>query len=582
MKIFFKASSLLILVSSVMQISCNDSFLDKKPLDEVLSERYFENPSDLEIYMNQFYTADNLPKYENHGNDYDSDDMVGATVNLRLQGTRTVPSVGTIDFKQVRSLNYFLANYKRIEGRHDFKSYQQYVGEAYYFKAIVYFNLLKSYGDIQWLDKDLTTSSPELYEPRTPRAIVADRIIGCLDTAAMYLTPDRTNGYSRINKWIALLMKSRVALYEGTWQKYHKYTAGDESFGVANADWRKYLQQAVAASKLVMESGIYSVYSTGNTAEDYKNLFNRRDYAANSEVLFWRRYDNDLSRGNSAFTNDRNFRMSQPLGKSLSKQMVDSYLCTDGKAIDGNPLFQGYSDIAHEFTNRDPRLRQTVATRDQVWKIAKDGTTQNWSEIYNTLNTKTDLNAPTGYVIQKGYDPQVIYHVQQYEETPSILFRYAEVLLNYVEAKAVLEILDQADINLTVNLLRDRVGMPHLDIHNIATDSKWDFPTLSPVINEIRRERRVELVGEGFRWDDIARWAAAGELIEGKRPKGFLASQITKNPFPVDAAGFLDPFQNVLSKGYEFKNDRDYLNPIPENQLRLNKKLKQNPGWGPE
>ena len=577
MKNIIKISSLL-LACSLIQVSCNDSFLDRKPLDEVPSEMYFEKPLDLEIYMNQFYTANNFPKYQNHGNDYDSDNMVGATVDLRLQGTRVVPAVGNIDFSQIRALNYFLVNHKRIEGKYDFKTYQQYVGEAYYFKAVSYFNLLKAYGDIQWLDKDLGTSSPELYNPRTPRALVADRIIGCLDTAAMYLTAERTNGYSRVNKWIALLMKSRVALYEGTWQKYHK----NDKFAALNADPDKYLQQAVAASELVMGAGIYSVYKTGNPAEDYKNLFNRRDYTTNNEVLYWRKYDNQLSRGDGSFTNDRNFRMSQPLGKSLTKQMVDSYLCTDGKSITGNPLFQGYTDIAQEFTDRDPRLNQTVATRDQIWKIAANGTTQKWSEIYNTLNKNADLNAPTGYVIQKGYDPQLIYHVQQYEETPSILFRYAEVLLNYAEAKAELGVLSQTDINRTINLLRDRVGMPHLDIGNIAMDSKWDYPLLSPAINEIRRERRVELVGEGFRWDDIARWAAADELIMGKRPKGFLASQITQNPFPVDNAGFLDPFKNALPQGYGFVSGRDYLNPIPENQLRLNKNLKQNPGWSPE
>ncbi len=577
MKNIIKISGLL-LACSLIQVSCNDSFLDRKPLDEVPSEMYFEKPLDLEIYMNQFYTASNFPKYQNHGNDYDSDDMVGATVDLRLQGTRVVPAVGNIDFSQIRALNYFLVNHKRIEGKYDFKTYQQYVGEAYYFKAVSYFNLLKAYGDIQWLDKDLGTSSPELYNPRTPRAIVADRIIGCLDTAAMYLTAERTNGYSRVNKWIALLMKSRVALYEGTWQKYHK----DDKFSALNADPNKYLQQAVAASELVMGSGIYTVYKTGNPTEDYKNLFNRRDYTTNNEVLFWRKYDNQLSRGDGSFTNDRNFRMSQPSGKSLTKQMVDSYLCTDGKAITGNPIFQGYTNIAQEFTDRDPRLNQTVATRDQIWKIAANGTTQKWSEIYNTLNKNADLNAPTGYVIQKGYDPQVIYHVQQYEETPSILFRYAEVLLNYAEAKAELGVLNQIDINRTINLLRDRVAMPHLDIDNIAMDSKWDFPLLSPAINEIRRERRVELVGEGFRWDDIARWAAADELIIGRRPKGFLASQITQNPFPVDNAGFLDPFKNALPQGYGFVSGRDYLNAIPENQLRLNKSLKQNPGWGPE
>lgn len=556
--------------------ACNDDFLDRPPLDQVASEMFFEKPEHLETYMNQFYNATFFPKYANHGNDYDSDDLVGPTVNTRLEGTRSVVTTGSIGFGNVRSINYFMTHYKKIEEFYDFDSYKQYVGEAYYFKAVTYFNLLKSYGDIQWLDEDLSTSSPELYNPRTPRDEVADRIIACLDTAAMYLPEDKTNGNERINKWIALLMQSRVALYEGTWQTYHNGT----EFGVENANPDKYFSKAVEAAEQIMESGLYDVYNTDSPQEDYKNLFIQRDYTGNSEVMFWRKYDNSLSRGDGSFTNDRNFRMSQPLGRSISKSVIDDYLCIDGQSISDNPLFKGYADIEQEMENRDPRFRQTVASPDQVWKIHPDGKIEKWSSIFSRMNNSADLNAPTGYIIQKGYDPQVIYHVQQYEETPSILFRYAEVLLNYIEAKAELGNVTQEDIDKSIKLLRDRVGMPNIMIGSIATDPDWDFPNLSPLINEIRRERRIELLAEGFRWDDIARWAGAEELIVGKRPKGFKASQIDENPFHVDENGFMDPFQKALPDGYGFKLNRDYLNSIPESQIVLNKEnLTQNPGW---
>ncbi len=574
MKNFLKRSSILLLSCAAL-ISCNDDFLERLPLDEVAAEKYFTKPLDLEIYMNQFYNASYFPKYPNYGADFNSDNMVAAVPDIRLQGTRTVSPTGNMGYANVRSLNYFFKEYKKLEGTHSFDSYKQYVGEAYYFKAVTYFNLLKLYGDIPWVDNVYGTSSPELYSPRSPREFVADRIIGCLDSAAMYLSSDKTNGYSRINKWIALLMQSRVALYEGTWQKYHNGTV----FGVANANPNKYFEIAVKASEAVMNSGLYSVYNSGKPKSDYYDLFTKRDYTGNSEVLFWRRYDNDLSRGDADFTNDRNFRMAQPVGRSMAKEVVDQYLMIDGKPITGNSLFGGYSTITQEFQNRDPRLAQTIATPDQVWKIAADGKTQNWSVIYSSLNSRTDLEAPTGYIIQKGYDPHVIYHVQQYEETPSILFRYAEVLLNYIEAKAELGIATQADIDKTIKPLRDRVGMPNLVIGSIASDAKWEFPTLTPLLNEIRRERRIELVGEGFRWDDIARWAAADEVIVGKRPHGFLASQIKVNPFPVDQNGFLDPYQKAIPNGYGFKLGRDYLSPIPENELVLNDKLTQNPGW---
>ena len=563
-------------MSTAVFTSCNDDFLDRTPLDEVASEVYFTKPKDLETYVNQYYTNAFFPKYANHGSDFDSDDQFFAnSIDMRLQGTRTITSTGTIDFGTVRSINYFLNNYQRVAENNQFNTYKQYVGEAYYFKAVAYFTLLKNYGDIQWLDKDLGTSSPELYDSRTPRNLVVDRILSSLDSATLYMSEDKGTGAGRVNKWIALLMQSRIALYEGSWQKYHQGTA----FGTANADPNKYFTKAMDAAKKVMDSGKYSIYSTSNPSTDYRNLFTLRDYSGNSEVMFWRKYDNDLSRGDNGFINDRNLRMATPSNKTITKQFADSYLCTDGKPISSSNLFQGYNTIQQEVTNRDPRMKQTIATPDQVWKILANGTTQNWSEVYSKLNQNTDYYAPTGFIIQKGYDPNVLYHVQQFEETPSILFRYAEVLLNYIEAAAELGVVTQSDVDLTIKKLRDRVAMPNLVISNITTDSNWDFPTLSPLINEIRRERRIELMGEGFRWNDIARWAAADELIVGKRPKGFKGSQITSQLIPLDENGFLDPLRTSHPTGYEFKLNRDYLNSIPISEIVLNDKLTQNPGW---
>lgn len=578
MKITFKYISGLFVTASLL-VGCNDSFLDRIPLDEVTSEIYFKTPKDLETYVNQYYNESFFPRYANHGSDFDSDDQVnGREINIRLQGTRTLVNASNISFSNIRSINYFLTNYKKVEATNQLDSYKQYVGEAYFFKAVAYFNLLKNYGDIQWLDKDLGTSSPELYSSRTPRSIVADRIISSLDTAVMYLGDEKGNGYSRVNKWMALLIQSRVALFEGSWQKYHSGTA----FGVANADPNKYFKKAMDAAKAIMDSGKYSIYSTQNPAKDYQNLFSSLDYSSNSEVMFWRKFDNAISRGDNGFINDRNFRMVTPTNRSITKELVDSYLCTDGRPISSSTVFQGYTSLENEVLNRDPRLVQTVATPSEVWKILANQTTQNWSEVYSKLNQNADYTAPTGYIIHKGYNPDISRHVQQFEETPSILFRYAEVLLNYIEAAAELGVATQIDVDLTIKKLRDRVGMPNLVVNAIAIDSEWDFPTLSPLINEIRRERRVELVGEGFRWADIARWAAADELIVNKRPKGFKASYITapgSNPFPVDGNNFLDPFQTALPSGYGFKVDRDYLNAIPVTELVLNSNLTQNPGW---
>src|SRR5690606_21625921 len=192
----------------------------------------------------------------------------------------------------------------------------------------------------------------------------------------------------------------------------------------------------------------------------------------------------------------------------------------------------------------------------------------------------------TGYQLNKGlnWDP-VHSNLAQLDggTTGKILFRYAEALLNYAEAKAELGTLTQTDLDISINKLRDRVAMPHLVMGTIQTDPNWSFPNLSPVINEIRRERRVELVAEGFRWNDIARWAAADELIVGKRYLGAKFNNVDYPGFaPTDfklTDGYFDELKNQIPEGNGFVLDRDYLDPIATEELNLNPNLDPNPNW---
>ena len=557
--------------------ACEKDFLDRSPLDQVGSTDFFKSPADLETYVNQYYTRYNFPIFREHGGDYGTDNAITINVNRGLEGTYTLDDASWINFTDVRSINHFFDNYKKVEENAPFEDYQQYLGEAYFFRAMIYFKLLRSYGDIQWYTTELGTETPELYDPRTPRNIVADNIIAALDSAAMYLGEDKTDGASRINKWMALLIQSRVALYEGTWEKYHAGTP----FAPSNADPNKYLNKAVEATTAIMNSELYDIYSTGEPGSDYHELFILRDYSSTNEVMFWRKFDNILGKGEAAFRNQPNHQGEWPYDYTYTKELADAYLCTDGDPISVSPLFLGYDSLRVEIQNRDPRFYQTIASQDIPWFIYDDGSsTLFWGEtVYDWLNTSAQYNAPSGYVNRKGYNPLKVYHVPQYEETPGIVYRYGEVLLNFAEAKAELGTISQADIDLSIKKLRDRVGMPNMDLANITTDPDWDFPDLSPMINEIRRERRVELMAENLRMFDLYRWAAMDELIVGKRPKGFLASQIAVNPNPIDGDGFLDPYQLKLPDGYGFKLNRDYLNAIPKDQLLLNSQLTQNPGW---
>ncbi|MCK9412890.1 MAG: RagB/SusD family nutrient uptake outer membrane protein [Prolixibacteraceae bacterium] len=586
---YFKIIPLFIALMAIFS-ACQKDLLDKKPLDKITEASFFLTTNDLQTYVNQFYTDQifrlrRTPTYTAFfpwfGDDNNSDNSIDVSVlNPLLAGQRTISYQNNAGystygswgvFTTIRQVNYFFDNYKKC--KEPFNNYKQYVGEAHFFRAIMYYYLLQCYGDIPWITKALAPTSPELLNQRDKRNIVADNIIAQLDSAAMYLPATKDNGASRINKWLALLLQSEVALYEGTWEKYH---AGDP-FAVSNPQTAKYLNKAVEAASAVMNSGLYSIYTKGNPEIDFANCFRMRDYSANGEIIFWKQFNNTVGVNNSY--GGFNYLHERPYNKSLTKSLADAFLCKDGKPISVSPLFAGYNTLSVEAKDRDPRFHQTIGTPGDAWKIDANGTIHDYNELYAILNNGSEYNAGTGYVIAKQYDPQMIYHKTNYEDTPWIYARYAEVLLTYAEAKAELGTLTQEDIDKSIKKLRDRVGMPNLVISNITNDPKWDFPTLSPVINEIRRERRVELATEGFRWQDIARWAGADELIVGKKPIGFKASQITSTFFPVDANGFLDPFKSALTNGYEFKIGRDYLDPIPQSEIVLNPKLTQNPGW---
>lgn len=552
-------------------LSCKKAFLNRYPLDTITEPVFFKTPNDLKIYLNQFYDRSLFPIMDKGRGDLTTDIyIVEGSINQRLQGLRTVANGQALNYANVRSINYFFENYQKCEA--DFKDYKQYLGEAHFFRAMFYFTLLKGFGDVPWIDKVLNTTSPELYGERTPRNITADHIIEDLDQAALHLSEEKGNGHSRINKWIALMFQSRVALYEGTWEKYHNGTP----FGVASANPDKYFNKAIEAANKVMVSGLYDIYSTGKPNADYNDLFGLRDYSANKEVMFWTKMNPALG----IHSHSKLYRLETPEGYGLTKELADAYLCVDGKPISKSTLFKGYDNLTLEMEGRDPRFAQTIFGPEAPWYINPAGTVRKWQEAYVKLYTGGTFSSATGYVRRKDYNPVTSYHDLNFEETPSIQYRYAEVLLNYIEAKAELGQLTQLDIDKTIKKLRDRIGMPNLLLAGIENDPNWDFPALSPILNEIRRERKIELAMEDFRWDDIARWAAADELIIGKRPKGAKASQFaTKPALPIDVNGFLDPYQSALPAGYEFRPDRDYLNPIQQSQITLNGKLKQNPGW---
>ncbi len=554
---------------TVILTACQEDWLDREPLDQVTEASFFKNANDFTVFVNRFHTS--TGGSSTGWGDYHTDVLISRTsIPERLGGVSTINSGPGYSYGNIRQVNYLLEQSRKWEG--DFDEIKQAVGEAHYFRAFYYWRLLRDFGDVQWIDKVLTMDSPELYGERDPRNVVADNMIADLDTAAMYLSAERGDGYSRLPRWFALLLQSRVALYEGTWEKYHNGTV----FGVTNANPDKYLAKAAAAALEIMNSGLYELHSTGDPENDYYNTFNWRDFTNNPEAMRWTKMDlaQDINAGRKLFY------FAYPETRGLTKQFVDQYLSIDGLPIAVSPLYQGDETIEDEVMNRDPRMDQTIFTKDDPLYIYEDGSIDYYEVTFNRTFQDISHSGATGYHQRKTYNAHRIYHHTQHEETPTLNDRYAEVLLNYAEAKTELGTLTQEDLDISINLLRDRVGMPHLELDNITHDPNWRYPDLSPIVNEVRRERLVELASEDFRMDDLLRWAAMKYLI-GERGTGAKADQFLHDPgLPVTPDGYLDVFQNVFPNGYQFKLNRDYLWPIPESQLTLNPNLGQNPGWG--
>lgn len=575
------------LVTGFTLFSCKKDFLDRSPETVISDAQYWKTSNDLKLYSNSFYSV--FPAYTGFGSiglagadaDQGSDNMITMSYNTTMNGEAVVPSVGGgWDWGTLRNINYLLANYSKV--KEPWNNVKPYVGEALFFRAYFYFGMLKQFGALPWVSKPLVPSSPEVFSKRLARNIIADSILADLDSAISYLSVKGVAQPSRVYKEYAQAFQSRVALYEGTWEKYQAGTP----FGVAGSTGTKYLQKAADAAGVIMASGVFSI---DNTAKEngYWTLFNQTDFTSSKEVMFWRQYN-----ATTGPSHNWHRYTGSGAGRGLTKNLVDDYLCADGKPIALSPLYKGDDSLTTVVSGRDPRLAQTMYVNDGAHIVTsnRSGGAPNALFLLPTFSAANESKPATGYQVYKGHNPD--YNQQDASEkgtTALILFRYAEVLLNYAEAKAELGTLTQGDVDLSINKLRARVKMPDLNIGAIATDPNWIFPALSPVINEVRRERRIELSCEGFRRDDIFRWGAAGKLLVGWKPKGAKLSQWTTvvpanllAGYPVDSKGYIELYQKVaaMSVGYKFNVNRDYLQPLPLSELQVpNGTMEQNPGW---
>lgn len=568
------------IISLLLLSSCNDDFLELPPTTKLgESIEFFETKTALETYTNSFYNYFDRSEILN---DFYSDNCehIGSPPPIR-RGVYTIPTAlgsGGWSWTQLRNINYFLDMCSKSKLSSDDKN--PYIALARFFRAKFYFEKVKTFGDVPWYSRPLNTNDDELYKARDTRTMVMDSLLADLDFAIDYLPVAKSK--NKITKWTALALKSRICLYEGTWRKYHTE--------VSLTKVNDLLSDCVDASKQIMDAGVYTLYSTGNPNSDYFELFQPTN-AYTEEVILAR----SAAEGNY-FYYTPNFTSTSNGNYGATYSLVSSYLMKNGQAV--NPDLPDTTYYFDEFQNKDPRLAQSILYPGYI-------------RVGTTTKAVTDFaENRTGYQIIKRVGPPI--EDQGGDTRDAIMFRYAEVLLNYAEAKAELGSITQEDIDQSINLIRSRVALPPLTLP-VAVDDVLDamyLNTSDPIILEIRRERRNELAFEGFRRDDIKRWAE-GHLFRSKQ-EGIYITGIHKfidldndgNPdlyvlLPTETVpsnkvpgvqyfklsdvnglsngtkGRIIPFNSTLPA---FQN-WEYLSPIPTEELTLNPKLEQNPGW---
>lgn len=558
--------------------SC-DSFLTRTPQDSLTPQNYFQSEQELDTYVNSLYSY--LPGTGIYNGDFTSDNVVQKTPNQVAAGNHTVPQTGGgWSWDYLRDVNFFLANYRN--GDVSAETAAQYAGVARFFRAWFYFDKVKRFGRVPWYSEPLSPNDDGLFKARDPRGLVMDSVLADLNFAVQNV-PDEAP-FGKIDRGAALALKARVCLHEGTFRKYHELGGSG-----------RWLQEARDAAELIINTENFSLYSTGSPDRDYRDLF-VLEQANPDEVILPHIYDRSLSKthpGNYTF-------ISTTFGSpGLTKAAVNTYLNDDGTSFLTRPGADTLSFFS-ETQGRDPRLAQTIRTPGYT-RIGGS----------ETLVPNFD-NARSGYQNTKFVmGPEFDTFDTNINDLP--VFRLGEVLLIYAEALAELGELTQGDLDASVNRLRERVGMPPMELGNLPSNDllRERYPNVAgaqeDAILEIRRERRVELMMEGFRYDDLMRWKAGPLMAE--RSRGMYFSQL--GPHDLDRNGdpdvalvegdpdetqggvqYLDVTAVVGLTGSSegnvvphpnlnktFEAPKHYYFPLPVDQLTLNESLEQNSGW---
>ena len=557
---------IILMSAALMLTSCNDSFLDRIPHDALTDANYWQTETHLSSVANTFTSSLSGKDWLNKTEIMADSAPWSVTTAWRTIGggyftsdASQINSVWSAAYTGIGRTNYFLNNYQRATGVKE-EVRERYAAEAYFYRAYNYWILTSLFGDVPLVTSELNVESPDVFRGRDARKDVIDRITKDLEDhykALPEYVAAGSSDFGRVSQCAALALLSRIYLYNGRYE------------------------DAVSACERAMSSTYYKLYSTGHPDVDYVNLFNYTGRAsrnpANKETLIAFVYNYDLGESSRTSHNlSRECWVPNDYARfTPTASMIECYLTKDGKIWDPNSA-TSYEDV---FKDRDPRMTQSILAPGTKWEGGESGDMLSTDKTVFTYpkfdNSKDGCMSYTGYYMRKYVEPSTVKDVGN-DDNDIVLIRYAEVLLNYAEAKEQLETLTQSDIDKTINLLRDRVGMVHLKLSEI--------PAGSDIRTEIRRERRVELFFEGHRYFDIIRWKQGeilGEDLLGVR-KDYLDPARLKEGIignlkwkTVNGKEYL-----VLESGRTFDPEKNYLLPVPFTQMQLNPQLApNNPGW---
>jgi hypothetical protein len=624
-RIFFV---LIVLVASILTQSCED-YLEREPQDFLSEESYFNKPSDLELFVNKFYTSFDVNleygRLSRYATDRNSDDIIGpfAEENL-LEDYKLVPSsagngLDDWNFSNIRETNYFIETIdKRIAADAlDAENAQvrQYRGENYFFRAWFYFNKLQAFGDFpivtEVLPDDLETLV--LASERDPRNEVARFILKDLDQAINLLQDGASK--NRISKSAAQLLASRVALFEGSWLKYHQGTARVPG----GPDWPGATQHpdfSFPSGSISAESDFFfgkameyadNVASKHSLYDDYQKMFISQNLESVDEVLFYKSYGVENVLGHGA----THYLQRTGGGVGFTRSLVESYLMQNGLPIyTAGSEYEGDATLEEVVANRDERLQVSVLAEGDVRKENPDGSKE-FFDYPDLISGSGWQSVTSGYQLEKwmSTDPtQAESPTSGTTQTP--IFRIAEAYLNYIEASYEKEGALNGKAITYWESLRERAGVDtdvQKTISNTNLDKERDLAVYSAgmevdaTLYNIRRERRNEFIAEGMRLMDMYRWRAF-DTMENYIVEGFnlweeydeqYGSEIDQGEnvsYSPENGGstYFQPFRikssNRAYDGYSFPQAH-YLSPLPLDQFTLTNSaatdgvLYQNPGW---